>query len=554
MRQATVEGLMGQSLTLRAVLSLDALKNGAPEVLVGDEWLDRDVRWVHVAESRDIAAALRGGELLISEGHMFSTEADDRRFVRQVSERGIVGLIIELGSVLTAIPRHVIDEAREQQVVLIALHVAVAFIEVTEAVHRTLISENFSALDALQKFQDMLLDRLLAGADLPELLQLLSDKLGNPVVLERGSGGFLGKSTAGFTEHQLTAAWESIQRDLPSAPLVIQKEVRLRGAPAGRLIAIGLGGDFSPHDRLILERSASLLSLALTSDEQLLIRPGGGSKGFLSALLSGNMPPYIAKSRASSVGFEAQVLLPFAARMVRHNRARPVSVEDQLWQFVWRDVISELRNRRVPSIVELEASGDTILVVLGIKDTDRRAETADRLAQFLKSASERYFDEINSTVLCVAGAVHTWHAVGHGLETAIDALDGAVHVPPRPWFDAADLDIDRLLWSLRDNPDVARFARLKLDKLITYDRDRRSQLVHTLQTFIELSGQKAETARVLHLERQSLYLRLERIEEQLGVDLADADTRLGLQLALRMMPYVDLTPAAIDVSTTPDQH
>ena len=42
-----------------------------------------------------------------------------------------------------------------------------------------------------------------------------------------------------------------------------------------------------------------------------------------------------------------------------------------------------------------------------------------------------------------------------------------------------------------------------------------------------------EAARALHLERQSLYLRLHRIEEALGVSLEDEDVVLGLHLAVR---------------------
>ena len=47
----------------------------------------------------------------------------------------------------------------------------------------------------------------------------------------------------------------------------------------------------------------------------------------------------------------------------------------------------------------------------------------------------------------------------------------------------------------------------------------------------------AQAARALHLERQSLYLRLHRIEELLGVSLDDEDAVLGLHLALRALRF-----------------
>ena len=58
-------------------------------------------------------------------------------------------------------------------------------------------------------------------------------------------------------------------------------------------------------------------------------------------------------------------------------------------------------------------------------------------------------------------------------------------------------------------------------------------LLETLEAYLAAGGRKAEAARALHLERQSLYLRLQRIEEALGVSLDDEDVMLGLHLAVR---------------------
>ncbi len=58
-------------------------------------------------------------------------------------------------------------------------------------------------------------------------------------------------------------------------------------------------------------------------------------------------------------------------------------------------------------------------------------------------------------------------------------------------------------------------------------------LLETLEAYLAAGGRKAEAARALHLERQSLYLRLHRIEEALGVSLDDEDVVLGLHLAVR---------------------
>lgn len=60
----------------------------------------------------------------------------------------------------------------------------------------------------------------------------------------------------------------------------------------------------------------------------------------------------------------------------------------------------------------------------------------------------------------------------------------------------------------------------------------------TLETYLAHAGRKAETARELHLNRQTLYNRLARIGELLGTDLDDPQTVLALSLALRARRHV----------------
>lgn len=59
------------------------------------------------------------------------------------------------------------------------------------------------------------------------------------------------------------------------------------------------------------------------------------------------------------------------------------------------------------------------------------------------------------------------------------------------------------------------------------------ELLLTLECFLDLAGQAREAARVLNLHRSSLYHRLARIEELLGVDLHDGVQRLDAHLAVK---------------------
>ena len=103
----------------------------------------------------------------------------------------------------------------------------------------------------------------------------------------------------------------------------------------------------------------------------------------------------------------------------------------------------------------------------------------------------------------------------------------ATALPPRRWYDARRPGVTDLLHDLRDAPELDAFVDEQLGPLLAAGSARHRVLLETLEAYLAAGGRKAQAARALHLERQSLYLRLRRIEELLGVSLDDEDAVLG---------------------------
>ncbi|MEU1943921.1 PucR family transcriptional regulator ligand-binding domain-containing protein, partial [Streptomyces sp. NPDC020125] len=97
------------TITVARALGLPALRRGLPDVVSGEELLDRPVRWVHAGEVPNIAALLKGGELLLTTGiGVGSRPAEQRAFVRRLAERGIAALVVELGPRFRTLPGPVV--------------------------------------------------------------------------------------------------------------------------------------------------------------------------------------------------------------------------------------------------------------------------------------------------------------------------------------------------------------------------------------------------------------------------------------------------------------
>ena len=73
-----------------------------------------------------------------------------------------------------------------------------------------------------------------------------------------------------------------------------------------------------------------------------------------------------------------------------------------------------------------------------------------------------------------------------------------------------------------------------VERLMDYDRRRRSQLVATLEQYLRDRRSIATTARALYIHPNTLRQRLDRIEKLSGLDLANEDL-LSLELAVKLV-------------------
>ena len=100
----------------------------------------------------------------------------------------------------------------------------------------------------------------------------------------------------------------------------------------------------------------------------------------------------------------------------------------------------------------------------------------------------------------------------------------------------------RLLFHLRNEPELLSFCEETIGRLEEYDAGHEGQLTETIQTYLELQGNVTRSAEALHLHRNGLLYRLNRIQDLAGVSLDNPTERLALQLALLARPLVKKRP------------
>lgn len=95
-----------------------------------------------------------------------------------------------------------------------------------------------------------------------------------------------------------------------------------------------------------------------------------------------------------------------------------------------------------------------------------------------------------------------------------------------------DLGVYRLLVSQRESPELWRFYRDTLGRLLDYGPSS-GDLIETLEGYFLARGNVSRAAALLHVHRNTLIYRLQRIAEIADINWEHAEDQLALQLALK---------------------
>ncbi|MFF5407453.1 PucR family transcriptional regulator [Streptomyces misionensis] len=531
----------GAGITVQRALELPGLRSGLPEILAGADRLGRTVRWVHAGEVPNIASLLKGGELLLTTGYGLGTRpAEQRAFVRTLAERGIAALVVELGPRFSRLPAALVDTARAAGLPLVQLHREVPFVTVTEEIHTEIVNGHYALLQRAEEVHRRCTEALLGGGGVPQVLGILADFGGNPVFLETPDGRLLYAAGEGPEGADPLQVWEGLRGPHKNAPPPAGSVLvdvpgggpGTTGAVRARLVLLPVRSPLAPVHRMAAERAAGILAVVLMQARQEEELAARGRGDFLTDLAEGRISAEDAPAQARVLGFKpgGSPLLPVVMRV-----GDPLSPAGGGWAVLARAVSEELAAVGVPVLLGVRPVEGRVLVLLGLRAEPERSAVADRVAAALRAGVERAGMRRAGSPppVVVVGVAGGWAAASAGLRHAAETATAAQGLVDRPWYDARRLDIDLLLWRLRDHPDLAAFVDRAIGPLRDHDRRSKPPLLPTLETYLAHAGRKAETARELHLNRQTLYNRLARIGELLGTDLDDPQTVLALSLALR---------------------
>jgi PucR family transcriptional regulator, purine catabolism regulatory protein len=522
-------------LTVADVVDLPVIQAGQPEVLSARRWGDQ-IRWVHVSDVADLSTLLQGGELVLTTGT--ALRRSPGRYLRRIAAAGAIGVIAELPPDVS-LPQTAAAAADSANVALVVLHREIKFVEVTEAVHRRIVSEQFEAVAFDRRVHATFTDLSMKRVSAPGIVAAAARMLDEPVVLEDLAHQALAVAPGPDTTATLLDDWEGRSRRA-SAGLEgwSMTPVGPRGEEWGRLVVPRLPADAS-RATMVLERAAAALALNRMIERD--------RSGLHQQAQSGLIDDVIRNRVTDEREITARA---FALGLRKTSRYHPVVVRTANASTRSDPVAAQRRNIRLLDAVAhtVNASGHTGLFTIR---GDGEIGAVVALSTSRSGAADKAWGALGSdvarAVARVDGGQRSVLALGEpsGLITdAVVGLADAAHVAeaalamgggPRPFYRTSDVRLRGLISLLQDDPRVQAFAETELKPLLTAENDGKPTDLAILREYLRFGGNKVALASALRISRPALYKRLSAIETKLGVDLADAESTASLHVAMLVL-------------------
>jgi sugar diacid utilization regulator len=227
-------------------------------------------------------------------------------------------------------------------------------------------------------------------------------------------------------------------------------------------------------------------------------------------------------------------------------RAHPQAPTEEGWRARARSVAERgaraVVGRSITALSERDgAAGVEILLLIPGSEDPVAARAAEAVLREMESALSGYTFAL--------GRSRITEDPGELPRAALEALLAA-NVAEGSSPEVASLAFDQtgayrlLLGTMSENPsELQRFYAETVEPLVAYDEQYETDLLQTLETFLEADGNVAGTAQRLFTHRHTVYYRLERVRELTGLDVSSSDGREKLSLGLKAMRVLGISSA-----------
>ncbi|MFJ8512217.1 PucR family transcriptional regulator [Lysinibacillus xylanilyticus] len=526
------------SLLVRDVLKRKHFKSA--KLIAGQQGLNRQVLWTHILEIKDFDTLINGGELILTTGVGLQLERETQiAYLQNLIRNGAAALCIEIGDYFDYVPVELVAMANAHDFPIIIFEEVVRFIDITQDLHTYIINQHQQALTQLDIISKTFMELSLMPNGILKILQVLHQDT-DALFL------FVSEDTKNFYYPMEAKKYLQLMED-HCQQLELQEPIQQLSFDKDHFVIIpvnGLGQVWGylcmhsllpkPNDYTLLNLERATMSIAqiLMRNRMLQERQQSREDEFILALIQGE--PIDLQYYQSYLPLENRNLYYRVVVFNMLDYANTFSEED--WQEIQLQNVMFVRSilKKLGFFPTVSVRQHEIIILAFYIAADDMEENRDSFNQAIQQIVARKTPQLFEQITLTFGISNVYQSINNvqkGYKEAKTTIQ-MQHNELASSIYHKDLGVYRLLLH-QDHAALLQYVKDYLQEILLIDQKNGNDLYQTLCVYLACNGAKNDTAEQLFIVRQTLYKRIERLENILGADFLQAPHRLNIEIAVK---------------------
>lgn len=541
-----------ENLTVCDILKSPLFKQSL--VAAGSKGLGKTVEWAHILEITHCKDYINGREIVLTTGAGWVNDEDPYIFVKQLIEKNVSALCIQLGSkfnnfnTIEDIPKEIIREADKSEFPIIVFpdHADCRYVDLMRVLHSMIINKNYKIFQEQEAFLQKLHPILVKPHILEDILRLICDHLKVSVAYLplKGKALFIPPTTKneqdnvkGYIDNLGQDSIIAVQKDGVSCAY---KQVNACGQTLAHLVIYSDEYRLSNFDFMVLEKCSIVLAQELIGDLLTREKERQSKEKWVSRWLEGRL-------KIHEIEQMLQTTEPFirpsgvVACLVNCTNANQ---QQQVMAETFLNVTAIARTIFYEQGFSLFWQKNSHLPVYILINIQNNKSWKPRINKALQQITE-LFKSINTddAERTISFSVGKLYANLNQLKNSFDNAKETLYIKnklgwaERGFYD--ELHVYRMIMLLENSSSIEGFIADYLGPIISNNKPEKN-LLKTLIALRDCQYNKKDTAERLFIARQSLYQRIKTLEALLGEDfITSPEKRICTEIALYGLGYIN---------------
>ncbi|MCM3639143.1 PucR family transcriptional regulator ligand-binding domain-containing protein [Sporosarcina luteola] len=537
---------------VKDLLAIEPMKDA--EILSGRTFIQNVIEGVTIMEGPDIANWIKGGEVILTSLYSirdFNVQ-EQKEFIAKLAEKSVSALVIKKHS--EDISDQLLEAGEKYRMPIIQLPQEVPFVDVMYPIMGELFNKQVTKLRYFKEIHDRFTALSLADKGLEKIIYTLEKLIGNPVALfdrnfrcivstypeleqfEMVEKVHFYEQTSGikFPHYRQIVKYPELD-NVKGHQIVVPIEALNHNK---MYLLIGeINKSLGELDLIAVENAATSLSLELVKQFAVAEVEKKYKNDLIEELISGKIQSIQAVyEKANVIGWDFTG--SFAAVLFKINRQSEGALK-QKGDLADRAhfLVNEAIHHYLPNGI-ISNKSNLFIVLWKVQKVSKNdaawMEDIKKTALTIQAVIQKQAKDIDVQV-GIGSAVGDIAEIPQSYREAHDALDLGETLNGLASITAfSELGIFRLLRHIKDSSALLQFIPKSLKELLDYQQANQSDLLETLQTFLECNQNAAQTAKLLFVHYKTVVYRLERVREITGMDFDDSEEMLSVRVGLKI--------------------